>query len=417
MSTDQLPPLDQALTALFASDPEAMADPWSVWQGLIEREPVHRQGEVVTLVRHRHVKEIIRDQARFSVRYFDRGSLAAKNQEAMTPQQQEAHAAISAFESHYISRKDRDDHTRIRRIAHQAFTPRRIADMQATIERYTDELLDTMVADGQDDLVSGLAYSLPLMVIADMLEVPEGDRDTIHGWSSRLARNRGGTNPEAILDAFAAMEEFREYLAGTIAEHRDQPGETDLIAALLDPSHPEPLTDEELSAMFIILLFSGHETTTNLISIGMLELLRHRDQWQLLVDDPALAPGAVEELLRWVSPVQWLFRVALEEVQFDDTVLPAGQTFFPVLAAANRDPEVFERPNELDITRSDAREHLSLGFGPHFCLGASLTRLEGLVAFQTIARRFPGIHLAGDDVTWTGHANLRSLAELRVALG
>jgi cytochrome P450 len=177
------------------------------------------------------------------------------------------------------------------------------------------------------------------------------------------------------------------------------------------------LADQELTAMFVILLFAGHETTTNLIGNGLVELMRHRDQWERLCADPSLVPAAVEELLRWVTPVQWLGRVATEPFELEGVQIEAGQTVFPILAAANRDPAAFRNPERLDISRPDAKNHLALGFGPHFCIGNALARLEGTVAFATLARRFPGLELADEHLGWRGNAMLRGLEALPVRLG
>jgi cytochrome P450 len=176
------------------------------------------------------------------------------------------------------------------------------------------------------------------------------------------------------------------------------------------------LTTDELASNFVMLLFAGHETTTNLIGIGLLELLRQRDQWQLLCDQPELAPRAVEEMLRYVTPVQWNNRVALCDFEYGGIEIPRGRLVFSVLAAANRDPDAFPDPERVDVMR-DTRGHLALGIGAHFCLGASLTRLEGRVAFETLARRFPDMQLADEDFGWRGSALLRSPDRLPIALG
>jgi cytochrome P450 len=189
------------------------------------------------------------------------------------------------------------------------------------------------------------------------------------------------------------------------------------VTALMQAQEGDRLADQELTAMFVVLLFAGHETTTNLIGIGLVELLRHRDQWERLCADPSLAASATEELLRWVTPVQWLGRVVTEPFELEGVRLERGQSVFPILAAANRDPEAFADPNRLDITRPDARNHLALGFGPHFCIGNALARLEGTVAFGTLARRFPELELAEDELGWRGNAMLRGLTALPVRLG
>ena len=258
------------------------------------------------------------------------------------------------------------------------------------------------------------------LVIADILSVPDEEgRDEIRSWGNRIARHFGSSDPALVIDAHRAIEEFRAYVGGVIARHRADPdGGSELVAALLGAEGDEQLSEDELAAMFVVLLFAGHETTTNLISIGLVELLRERDQWELLCREPDLVPGAVEELLRWVTPVQWEQRLVVEDVELGGALLERGQTVFTMLAGANRDPEVFERADELDIRREDARKHLSFGHGPHFCLGASLARLEGEIAFTELTRRFPDIELAVDpgELVFQGAAMMRQLRALPVRL-
>ena len=169
--------------------------------------------------------------------------------------------------------------------------------------------------------------------------------------------------------------------------------------------------------MFVVLLFAGHETTTNLISIGLLELMRNRDQWERLCGYLLLAPQATEELLRWVTPVQYQWRAARTDIEIDGTPIRAGETVAAVLAGANRDPDVFADPETLDITRPDVKQHLSLGLGPHFCLGNALARMEGAIVFQKLAERFPDMRLADDEPGWKGSSMMRGPSEVLVRLG
>jgi cytochrome P450 len=210
------------------------------------------------------------------------------------------------------------------------------------------------------------------------------------------------------------MLEFTAYLDGLLGERQSSETDSDLLRALTT-AEGERMTTEELASNVVMLLFAGHETTTNLITLGMLELLRHRDQWERLCADPGLAPSAVEELFRWLSPVQWVSRIAAQDFSYGGVEIPRGREVLAMAAAANRDPAVFADPETLDIGRTDARHHLGLGVGAHFCLGASLARLEGRVALTALARRFPRIELAMDDLRWHGSALLRTVAGLPVA--
>jgi cytochrome P450 len=409
--------LDARLEDLFASRPDALANPWPLWDELRMAGRAHRVGPRLLLSRYEDVKPVLRTSDLFSNGWATSGSQAQEIVSRLSDEQRVAHFALADFESKYVSRADGAAHARLRGIAHRAFTPRQVADLAMSVQRYTDELLDAMAEQPVADFIDGFSYQLPLMVIADMLGVAASDREAIHNWSARVGANRGGTNPEVLLDAHEAMLEFRLYVGEIIAAHRRQGTGSALVAALLDASEGDRLADDELAAMFVVLLFAGHETTTNLLGTGLLELLRHPDQWALLREDPQLVPSAVEELLRWVAPIQWLARVVTQDTEVAGETVGEGDTVVAVLACANRDPGVFDRPDRLDITRSDSREHLSLGFGPHFCLGASLTRLEGKIVFDTLLRRFPEVALVGDNLDWRGSSMFRGLAGLPVDLG
>jgi cytochrome P450 len=411
--------LDEELALVFASDPVTMANPHPLWRRLREQHRAYRHEHTLLLTRYDDIKALHRDGVHGSRRGFFEGSRAEAIRSSLPPDAQDAFDRVAAFQGLQVSRTEGEDHERLRRIAHRAFTPRRIAEMRATIQRYCDELLDPLEGRDECDLMP-FAYRFPLMVISDILSVPDEEgRDEIRGWGNRIARHFGSSDPALVIDAHHAIEEFRAYVGDVIARHReDRAAGSELVQALLGAEGEEQLSEDELAAMFVVLLFAGHETTTNLISIGLVELLCERDQWELLCSDPRLVPNAVEELLRWVTPVQWEQRLIVEDVEIGGTSLARGQTVFTMLAGANRDPQVFERADELDITREDARKHLSFGHGPHFCLGSSLARLEGEVAFAELARRFPRIELAADpdSLVFQGAAMMRQLRSLPVRL-
>ena len=284
--------------------------------------------------------------------------------------------------------------------------------MEQPIRALLDRLLEPLPTDEPIDFIDKVAFRLPLLVVADLLGVPHEDAETIHGWSIALGASTGATVGEPFLAAHDALEEFRRYVDLLIERSRERPG-TDLVSLLLGAD----LTHDELAALFVQILFAGHETTTTLISAGLVELLRAPDQWRALGSEPALAPNAVEELLRLVSPSQFVSRLALADAEFGDTQVAAGTTVLAVLAAANRDPEVFADPDTLDLRRPDLAKQLAFGFGPHFCLGGSLARLEARVVFEELSRRYPDASLAGDELEWTGGAMLRRLVDLPVVLG
>ena len=255
------------------------------------------------------------------------------------------------------------------------------------------------------------------MIIGDLLGVPREDQELIHDWTDALARNQHNVESGPLIAAHAGMTEFRSYIEAMIADHRRSPNATHRAGTFMDAVDAGRLTADELTAMFALLLAGGHETTTNLIGIGLLELLRNRSQWDALCADPSLTPRAVEELLRWVSPAQFALRLPVVDVDIAGTLVPAGQAVFVLTAGANRDPDAFVDAETLDLRRQDCDRHIAFGFGQHFCIGNALARLEGEVAFSTLARRFPDMELASDAIRIRGSSLLRTLVNLPVRLG
>lgn len=410
--------LDADLRAWLDGDVAQLQDPYPLFAALRAHAPVRELGPVVVLSRYDDVKVGLREVGRFSSRVF-LSERAREAVAAMTPAQRADHDAVAAHDAVSVSHTDDEQHVRLRRIFHRAFTPRRVAEMRATVEAYTDRLLAPF---GSGDVVDmrELAYRLPLCIITDLLGVPERDHDMIHEWSLKIGASRGMVEPNVLRDARLAIEEFGAYLTQRTAEIRSgrSAGGT-IVEALLDDEEQEHLTPDELTANFVLLLFAGHETTTNLIATGLLSLLEARSQWELLCEDPpTMSPKATEELLRYVSPVQLTQRVAREDLWFGDVPVPEGRHIIMLNGSANRDESVFDRPDELDLER-EGPGHLDLGFGPHFCLGAALARLEGQVVLSRLATRWPRMELgkAPGELRWTGNAMLRTLVELPVALG
>ena len=319
-----------------------------------------------------------------------------------------------------LSMLDRDppDHTRLRRLVSKAFTPRAIQALRPRITDLVDGMLDAMAERSRVDLVDALAFPLPFRVIAEMLGTPPADHERIRRLSGTLVRSlEPVADPELAAAIMAADSELRRITAEMIAWKRANPA-GDLLTALIHAEDDgDVLNDEELVAQTLLLYIAGHETTVNLIANGTLALLRHPDQLTLLRDDPALVGNAVEELLRYDSPVQASRRITLEPVTVGGVTIPAGAFVMASLGSANRD-ERFWGPDaaELDLRRENARQHVSFGAGPHHCLGASLARLEARITFERLTARFPGLALDGD-VVWNGRINLRGPAHLPVSTG
>ena len=318
-----------------------------------------------------------------------------------------------------LSMLDRDppDHTRLRRLVSKAFTPRAVQALEPRITGLVDDMLDAAERQGRVDLVDALAFPLPFAVIAEMLGTPPADHERIRQLSGTVVRSLEPVNDPAMVAAIAAADaELTQIAAGMIAWKRDHPAD-DLLTALINAEDDgDVLGDDELIAQTLLLYIAGHETTVNLIAGGTLALLHHPAQLALLRKDPALIGNAVEEMLRYDSPVQATRRITLEQVSLSGVTIPAGSFVLASLGSANRD-ESYWGPDaaELRVDRENARQHVSFGAGPHHCLGASLARLEASIAIARLTARFPGLALDGD-VVWNGRINLRGPARLPVSL-
>jgi cytochrome P450 len=312
--------------------------------------------------------------------------------------------------------KDPPDHTRLRGLVHKAFTPRMVEKLRDYIQTITDRLLDAVQDSGQMDIIHDLAVPLPVTVIAELIGAPLADQEKFREWSRDLAGTLEMTDAAEVYERGSrATVAFSAYLHDLIADRRKNP-QDDLLSALVAAEEAgDKLSEEELVATCILLLIAGHETTTNLIGNGMLALLRNPVQLARLKADPALIKTAIEELLRYDSPVQMTARWVLEDFEFNGQTLQRGQQVATLLGAANRDPEQYLQPETLDITRED-NHHLAFGSGIHYCVGAPLARIEGQIALTTLLRRMPHLQLATDNPPYRDTYVLRGLRELVVRI-
>lgn len=324
--------------------------------------------------------------------------------------------ALWQMQTNWLLTMNPPDHTRLRGLVQKAFTPRAVAQLRATIQRLTDALIDRMAEKEQVDVIADLAYPLPVAVICEMLGVPLADQGLFHAWSAALVRSLDLTDEPAVYNrASVAAAEMTAYFDELLAERRAQP-RGDILSALVAAEEAgDRLTTEELFGTCALLLVAGHETTVNLIGNGTLALLRHPDQWQRLHNEPGLIASAVEELLRYDSPVQLTSRAALTDVTYKGQRFPRGTFVTFLLGAANHDPAVFADPTRLDVGRANNR-HLAFGGGIHYCLGAPLARLEGEIALGTLARRLPTLALAGGPPVYRDNVALRGLEALPAKL-
>ena len=316
---------------------------------------------------------------------------------------------------------DPPDHTRLRSLANKAFTPRVVEQIRSHIQGIVKGLLDGVQPDGDRepgkiDVITDLAYPLPAIVIAEMLGAEPKDRDQFKKWSDDLAAFLGNIRivSETYESAMKSVAELIDYLRELVAQRRKEPKD-DLISALvMAENQGDSFTQEELFSMCVLLIFAGHETTTNLISNGILAPLNNPSELAKLRQNPSLIVPAIEEIIRYDGPVQTTTRTALEPLEIGGKQIAKGDRISLTLGAANRDPAQFPDPDRMDITRGENR-HVGFGFGIHFCLGAALARMESQLAIGAMVERMPELRLESADLVWRDNPILRGVNSLPVA--
>jgi len=307
-------------------------------------------------------------------------------------------------------------HSRLRSICAAAFTPRRAESLRDAIAETADELIDNVIERGSMDMVADFANGLPAIVTARLLGVPREDHEQLHAWVLDLAEVLGNFqhHPKRVIEIVKSLEDLKSYVAAAMEKQRRQPT-GGLICSLMEAEvDGQRLSDEEVIANTIITLIGGHETTTNLIASGFLTLLRNPDAFDQLRTHPEIAASAVEELLRWESPVQHTARIATADMELGSKAIPKGAKVVAVLAAANRDPGRFSNPEKLNLLRADNR-HVAFGWAAHFCFGAPLARIEGQIAFNKLLARLRNPVLLENELEWRENAGLRGLMRLNIS--
>ncbi|GAB4514295.1 MAG: cytochrome P450 [Anaerolineae bacterium] len=323
---------------------------------------------------------------------------------------------LDVLSHHYtigLAHSDPPDHTRLRTLLNKVFMPRMVEARKARVVEIVNERLDAAQAAGEMDIVHDLAYPLPATIIAEMIGAPTEDIGLFREWAvaiNNLFALGGRVDAAAAHAAQNSVLDMRDYIAGLVEVRKQQPLE-DVLGLLVRAE--EQLTLAELVSTAVTFFVAGHETTTNLISNGLLALLQHPDQLALLRENPALMPGAVEEMLRYEPSVPRSWRIAKEEVELGGQVIPQGALIFPMLAAANRDPAVFPDPDRFDLQREN-NKHVAFGYGIHFCLGAPLARMEVSTALEIVLRRLPNLHLTNTPLSYKRDVAIRSLNSLPV---
>ena len=392
---------------------EFKTDPYPFYAQLREHAPVYpgpkirgRQAWLVT--RYDDVARVLKDE-----------TFAKDTRNAWTPEQLKKAPWLPPMfrplQNNLLS-LDPPDHTRLRALVHKAFAPRMVERMRAETRALAHELADKMAAEGGTvDLIERFALPLPITIIGRILGVPEKDNAKFHRWTSAFVSL--GSGRHAFWKVPAVLQ-FIRYLRKLVRQRAEVP-QDDLISALvLAREQDDALTEDEVLAMTFLLLSAGHETTVNLIASGTLALLEYPDAWRKLREEPGLMKSGVEELLRFVTPAEMSTeRFARADTEVAETVIPKGALVLGVIASANRDPRRFENPETVDVARED-NKHLAFGQGVHYCVGAPLSRLEGVVAFTALTERLPDLRLGvlPERLEWRSSLILRGLKALPVSV-
>jgi cytochrome P450 len=406
------PSLDDAL-----QDPGFVDDPYPAYARLRHEDPIHwsEAWNAWVIATYDGVVAALRDHGTFS----SAGRLVELIDALPDDVRAEAEPIRDHFSTTGLIHADPPAHGRLRALISRAFSAKVIEGIRPRVAAIVDELLDGVGGRGEMDVLRDLAYPLPAIVIAELLGAPPEDRDRFRQWSDEIVafQGTGRAIPEAIPRSRAGIVGMRAYLAGLFEERRARPRD-DLLGSLVAvEADGERLSTEELYSTCVTFLIAGHETTTSLIANGMYALLRHPGQLTRLRADPSLLPGAIEECLRFESPIQRTFRRVARDTLVEGRQLREGQIALQLLGSANRDPAQFEDPDRFDIERRPNR-HIAFGAGIHFCLGAPLARLEAPIAIGALLSRFPDLELATDRVEWQAEKALfRCVRSLPVRFG
>jgi cytochrome P450 PksS len=397
--------------------PRFKARAYTVYAQMRREMPVYRRanangvGATCFVTTYEEAVAVLRDARRF---VKDVRNAMSPAQRAALPDQ----PPLLRLLSNHMLNLDAPDHTRLRGLVNKAFTARMVDQLQGRIETVAHELLDRIQPQGQADLIDAFALPLPIIVIADLLGIPTRDRNRFRTWSNALVAPSADAarNAKKLAKSRQLMQDFIAYLREVFAARRKQPRD-DLITSLLQAEEAgDVLSEQELFSMILLLVVVGHETTVNLIGNGTLALLQHPNAAAQIHAAPALLPSAIEEMLRYDSPVERApMRFAAEDTQLADVLIRRGDTVSVVLGSANRDEMVFPAADSFDIHR-DPNRHLSFGLGVHYCLGAPLARLEGRIAVAALLDRLANLELAvaPDSLRWRTHPIMRGVQRLPV---
>jgi len=383
-------------------------NPYPGYKALRQKDPVHwsRLYSAWVLTRHGDIEMVMRDHRRFS--NDPRNHLSAGPQPALDGDLDDR-GSLTTF-------LDPPDHTRLRSAVSEAFAPAAIEALEGRVRNVTVELLDRVDDAAGFDAMRAIAHPLPLIVITELLGISESDRQQVQAWAAqRICIVEPTITARQRRAAYAAGKALNDYHREVINQRRKEPRD-DLISALVRAEDEgDTLTENEIVVMSRLLIVAGTRTTTNLIGNGLLALLRHPGEMQILRDQPDMLPAGVEELLRYDNPIQMVARYVIEDVELSGRQLRRGQALLLLIGAGNRDPEAFSKPDELDITRKEGGS-LSFGRGVHHCLGSILARIEARIVFDVLFERYESLHLLTDQPAFTNATVIRGLTELPVGL-
>jgi pimeloyl-[acyl-carrier protein] synthase len=400
--------VDPSLSLFQLLDPEVLADPYPLFKRLRDTDPVHWDSflHAWVVTRYEDVVQVM---------------LKCSADRTPTPQQLEAMGMLEELRpiAQVMVKQmlflDAPAHTRLRALCATAFTPARVAALKQHIQEIADRLIDRVVEAGKMDVIADFANPLPAIVTAELFGVPVEDHQNLKDWSTDFAEMLGNFqhNPDRARGALRATENMIAYFQQAMRDQEKHP-RPGLVHSLMNAEvDGSRLTEEEIVANLIVTMVGGQETTTNLIGNGLVSLLKHRDQLEMLKNDSSILPSAIEELLRFESPSQHTARLASDDMVLGGKKIQKRQALIAVFAAANRDPERFPDPDTLNLQRTDNR-HVAFAWGAHYCFGAPLARMEGQIAFETMLRRLPNLQLEPQELMWRENLGLRGLKSLFV---
>jgi len=413
-------PLEDDVRDWLSLRADAPLDRWGVYARLREEAPVFSFGGQEFLSRHADCVAVLRNNKDFLSGFDPEAPRYQKTLAALSPERRQKYQALLEHQLRWLTSSNGAKHIALRTLATRVFSVRAIEDMRARIQREVDERLEELSSRDTIEIISDFAYQLPLTIISEMLDIPEDVRESIHhSWQSmtQLIGQPPERIPDAIDEAHAGMVELESRLKHTFDLRRGQKT-TDLLKRLLD-AHAEEgsaLSEREIMGIVSQMVIAGHQTTQDTIGNALLEFFTHRDQWDAIRKEPELIPNAVEEVLRLRTPGQMVSRDARIDMHVGDHVFPAGTRVTCLLGSANRDAAVFADPDRFDVRRENARQHIAFSSGVHFCLGASLSRMEISIFLKTFSERFPHADLAQEDPTWLPSTFLLGLDGLRIRL-